>query len=36
VFAVRLRGGPRIDAIRALRAALKPLGRRFWLAGDLD
>jgi len=28
---VRLRPAPRVDAIRALRAALKVLGRRFGL-----
>jgi hypothetical protein len=31
VFVVRLRAGSKIDAIRALRAALKVLGRRFAL-----
>jgi len=31
VFVVRLRAGPKVDAIRALRAALKILLRRFGL-----
>jgi hypothetical protein len=31
VFVVRLQAGPKVDAIRALRAALKVLGRRFGL-----
>jgi hypothetical protein len=31
VFIVRLRPKPRVDAIRALRAALKVLGRQFGL-----
>ena len=31
VFVVRLRAAPKVDAIRALRAALKFLGRRFGL-----
>ena len=31
VFVLRLRVGPKVDAIRALRAALKVLGRRFGL-----
>lgn len=30
-YIIRLRPGPRIDAIRALRGALKVLGRRFGL-----
>jgi hypothetical protein len=30
-FVVRLRAGPKVDAIRALRAALKVLGRWFGL-----
>jgi len=37
VFVIRLRAGPKVDAIRALRAALKVLGRRvsFAVAKDL-
>jgi len=31
IFVIRLRAGPKVDAIRALRAALKVLGRRFGL-----
>jgi len=31
VFVVRLRAAPKVDAIRALRAALKVLSRRFGL-----
>jgi hypothetical protein len=31
VFVIRLRAAPKVDAIRALRAALKVLGRRFGL-----
>jgi hypothetical protein len=31
IFVLRLRAGPKVDAIRALRAALKVLGRRFGL-----
>jgi hypothetical protein len=31
VYVVKLRPGPKVDAIRALRAALKVLGRRFGL-----
>jgi hypothetical protein len=31
VFVLRLRVGPKVDPIRALRAALKVLGRRFGL-----
>jgi hypothetical protein len=30
-FVIRLRAGPKVDAIRALRAALKLLGRRYGL-----
>jgi hypothetical protein len=31
VYVIRVRPGPKVDAIRALRAALKVLGRRFGL-----
>jgi hypothetical protein len=31
VFVIRLRAAPKVDAIRALRAGLKVLGRRFGL-----
>jgi hypothetical protein len=31
IYVVRLRPQPRVDAIRALKAALKLLGRRFGL-----
>jgi hypothetical protein len=31
VYVIRLRAAPKVDAIRALRAALKVLGRRFGL-----
>jgi hypothetical protein len=31
VYVLRLRAGSKVDAIRALRAALKVLGRRFGL-----